>query len=47
MGAVLVLVEENRDTFDIKEWSAAVVDGEKIKADTWYSLKDGEFVEVV
>ena len=46
IGAVLVLVEENSDNFDIKEWSAAVVDGKKIKADTWYSLKDGEFVEV-
>ena len=22
------------------------VDGERIKADTWYQLKDGEFVEV-
>ena len=22
------------------------VDGERIKADTWYLLKDGEFVEV-
>ena len=25
---------------------ATVVDGETIKADTWYTLKDGEFVEV-
>ena len=25
---------------------AAIVDGETIKADTWYTLKDGEFVEV-
>ena len=25
---------------------SAIVDGEKIKADTWYMLKDGEFVEV-
>ena len=24
---------------------AAVVDGEKIKADTWYKLENGEFVE--
>ena len=24
----------------------AKVDGEKIKADTWYTLKNGEFVEV-
>lgn len=26
-------------------WKAAVVDGETIKADTWYMLQDGEFVE--
>ena len=25
---------------------AEIVDGERIKADTWYELKDGEFVEV-
>lgn len=25
---------------------AAIVDGEKIKAGTWYQLKNGEFVEV-
>ena len=27
-------------------FKAAKVDGETIKADTWYTLKDGEFVEV-
>ena len=31
---------------DIIEWKAAVVDGVKIKADTWYCLKNGEFAEV-
>lgn len=46
MGAVLVLVEENKDDYDINAWAAAVVDGEKIKADTWYMLKNGVFVEV-
>lgn len=30
----------------VKEFKAAIVDGETIKADTWYTLKDGEFVEV-
>ena len=25
---------------------AAQIDGEILKADTWYELKDGEFVEV-
>ena len=46
MGAVLVLVEENKDDYGINAWAATVVDGEKIKADTWYMLNDGKFVEV-
>ena len=46
LGAVLVLVEENEDDFDIKSWECAVVDGEKIKADTFYKLVDGKFTEV-
>lgn len=25
---------------------AEIVDGERIRADTWYELQDGEFVEV-
>ena len=46
MGAILVIAEENENNYDVKEWKAAVVDGENIKADTWYRLKNGEFVEV-
>ena len=46
LGAVLVIAEENECNYDIKEWKAAVVDGDRIKADTWYQLNDGEFVEV-
>ena len=46
LGAVLVIAEENAYNYDIYKWAAAVVDGEKIKADTWYELKDGEFTEV-
>jgi len=46
IGAVLVIAEENDLDYDIREWKAAVVDGKKIKADTWYKLVDGEFVEV-
>ena len=45
LGAVLVIVEEKRSSYNIDKWKAAVVDGEQIKADTWYKLKDGEFVE--
>ncbi|MDL2257556.1 hypothetical protein LJC42_00155 [Eubacteriales bacterium OttesenSCG-928-K08] len=46
MGAILVICVENENDYDIKEWRAAVVDGETIKADTWYTLLDGQFVEV-
>ena len=46
IGAVLVIAEEMKDSYAIKEWKAAVVDGENIKADVWYQLIDGEFVEV-
>ena len=45
LGAVLVICEENKDDWDIKEWLAFVVDGEDIKADTWYKLVDGKPVE--
>ena len=45
LGAILVIVEENEFDYSIKEWKAVVVDGEKIKADTWYRLVDGEITE--
>lgn len=32
-------------TYPIKAIKAAIVDGEVLKADTYYTLKDGEFVE--
>lgn len=46
LGAILVIAEEEKDNYDIREWKAVVVDGEKIKPDTWYKLSDGELVEV-
>ena len=46
LGAMLVIAEENEDNFTIKDWKTAVIDGENIKADTWYRLIDGEFKEV-
>ena len=45
LGAVLVIVEENAGNYDIASWKAAVVDGSRIKPDTWYKLVDGEFTE--
>ena len=46
LNAVLVIVEENNWDCEIKDWKAVVVDGEKVKADTWYKLENGELVEV-
>ena len=46
MGAMLVCAVEKDTSFDIVTWAAAVVDGVNIKADTWYTVKDGAFVEV-
>ena len=45
LGAILVIAEEESDSYDIAEWKSVVVDGEKIKADTWYKLENGELVE--
>ena len=45
IGAILVIAEEKEDDYDIEYWKAVVVDGEKIKADTWYKMEDGEMVE--
>ena len=43
----MVLVEENKNDCEIRHWKAEVVDGERIKADTWYQLdENGEFQEV-
>ena len=46
IGTILVAVDENSNNYDITEWKVAVVDGEKIKANAWYKLENGEFVEV-
>ena len=46
IGAILVIAEEGEDTYDIVDWKAVLVDGEVVKADTWYRLENGELVEV-
>ena len=46
IGAVLVIAEEDTNSYNIKDWKAVVVDGETVKADTWYKLVNGELVEV-
>jgi hypothetical protein len=46
IGSILVIAEEREDTYDIVDWKAVLVDGEVVKADTWYRLENGELVEV-
>ena len=46
LGAVLILAEEKSDSYDIDSWVAVVVDGEKIKPNTWYGLQNGKVIEI-
>lgn len=46
IGALLVVAVENDNNNDIKDWKAVVVDGQNIKADTRYTVRDGKLVEV-
>ena len=46
VGAMLTIAVENDADFNIKEWKSFVIDGETYKADTWYTLKGNEIVEV-
>ena len=49
LGCAIVVAERgdwNGETYPLIGIKAAIVDGETIKPDTWYTLKDGEFAEV-
>ena len=49
LGCAIVVAERgdwNGETYPLIGIKAAIVDGETIKPDVWYSLKGGEFVEV-
>ena len=49
LGCAICCVERgewNGKTHPIVAVKAAIVDGENIRADTWYQLKNGKFVEV-
>ena len=37
--------EENEEEWTLKSAKMVRVDGEKIKADTWYTMENGEIVE--
>lgn len=45
LGAVLVLVEEQSNNYNIAHWKAVEVDGQTVKAYTWYRLKNGKLME--
>ena len=47
IGAYLSIAEEKEDSFDIAYHKTFVVDGETYKADTWYTMDDGEIVEFI
>ena len=49
LGSAIVLCERgewNGSTYPLINIKAAIIDGEKLKADTFYTLKNGKFVEV-
>ena len=49
LGCAIVVVERgdwNGETYPLKAICSAIVDGVNIKADTWYTVKNGQFVEV-
>ena len=46
MGSWIMCAEwEYTDGWHIKCVKTAQIDGERLKPDTWYMLKNGEFVE--
>ena len=45
LGSILVIAEEVDDSYNITVWKAVVVDGETVKANTWYQLMDNELQE--
>lgn len=46
LGAILVICEEEEDSYAIAHLVSVVVDGKTVKADTWYRLNNGELEEV-
>ena len=51
LGSILVArnitYNDKKNRHEVTDWACAIVDGEKIKVDTWYHLVDGELKEVL
>lgn len=47
IGCAIFAVERDQRTAEIMSVAAAIVDGSKIKADTWYECRNGAFEEVI
>lgn len=45
IGAILLIAEEERESYEVSSWKSFIVDWEEIKANTWYQLKGGVLVE--
>ncbi len=45
IGSILVIALENDGDYEIKDFAVGIVDGETIKADTWYKCEGGQLVE--
>ena len=48
IGSLIALAkrEWRGDRYEVVDFAAGIVDGENIKADTWYTVEDGKLVEV-
>ena len=44
LGCAIMMIERN-DDYSIKSAAAVIVDGVKVKPNTFYALKNGELVE--
>ena len=45
-AALMIAIDTGWPNYTLVEWKAFVVDGEEVKADTWYTLKNKTLVEV-
>ena len=46
IGSILVFCEEKDNSYGIKDYKVIVIDGKNYKVDAYYTIKDGNIVEV-